>query len=605
MRKSLLCLAMVALSARVASANRFEATVSSDSVTIVDRVQVTVTLQRDGSAALESYRPPSTPDFDVLSASEGAQQLSWSIVNGHQSVQTVEEHVYVLRPKKKGALVIGPAIVKLGGHELKTAPITVRVGAVLKNMITRDPGGIAVAPLPEPKMRRDAEVHVEATADKTKVWIGEQVNVAWRLWAASEIFNYRPIQDAKNDGFWAEDLTPMNRSSEMQVANNRQYRVSLLMQRGLFPLRAGKLTVTPFKAEITTQQSLFYPTASEVTQSQPIEIDVRPLPTEGRPAGFSSTNVGRFEMKASVDRAQVAAGDAVSFKVTITGTGNIHGLRPPKLSEKGDGPDGWRAYDPTVKENVERGAEIHGEKVLTYLMTPTRGGRVAIPALELPYFDPRSGKYELARTAPIDVEVAGDPKRVDATAAGRPGENVLSRQIRPLRARNAVHSRIGERLFERPRLRAALLITPPGAWILVVALDALRRRLARDTPRGRRRRARANARRRLRVAEYNIKMQRPPAFFGECARAIYEHLEFRLSGKVESYTVDELRVHLIERGFSKETAEAIVRELENCDFARFAPSASGPGEMRAALRRVKTLLGFIETERFTSDKEAA
>jgi uncharacterized protein YgiM (DUF1202 family) len=108
----------------------------------------------------------------------------------------------------------------------------------------------------------------------------------------------------------------------------------------------------------------------------------------------------------------------------------------------------------------------------------------------------------------------------------------------------------------------------------------------------------------LRVAEYHIKAQRPPAFFGECARAIYEHLEFRLKGKVESFTLDELRTHLLSRGFSAETAEAIVRELENCDFARFAPSASGPGEMRAALRRVRNLLGFIETERLIGDSRA-
>jgi hypothetical protein len=43
--------------------------------------------------------------------------------------------------------------------------------------------------------------------------------------------------------------------------------------------------------------------------------------------------------------------------------------------------------------------------------------------------------------------------------------------------------------------------------------------------------------------------------------------------------------------------DALVRELESCDFARFAPSASGPGEMRAAVRRVRALLGAIERVR--------
>jgi tetratricopeptide (TPR) repeat protein len=585
-------------------ANRFEAKVSSDSVTLADTVQLNVTLERDGNAALESYRPPSTPDFDVLRAVEGGQQLSWTVVNGVQSVRMVEEHVYLLRPKKKGALVIGPAIARLGGQELKTQAITVRVGAVPKNMINVSPQGPVVAPLPAPNIRKDAEIHVEATADKTRVYVGEQVNVAWRLWAASDILRYRTIADPKTDGFWVEDLTPKARGWERQYANGRDYQVLLLSERALFPLRPGKLPVTPLREEVTTMQSAMFATASDVAQSQPLEIDVRPLPSDGRPSGFPTANVGKFEMKAAIDRTRVAAGDAVTFKLTLSGVGNVHGLKAPKLFDKGDGPDGWRAYEPTLRENIQRGTEISGEKVLTYLLLPQRGGRLTIPALELPYFDPKTGHYEVARTGAFEVDVEGDPKRAEQSAASNPGENLLQRQIRPLHTRASVSTRIGERLFESPRLRAVLLLAPPAIWLLVIIVDALRRRLGKDTPRSRRRRARANARRRLRVAEYHIKAQRPPAFFGECARAIYEHLEFRLGGKVESFTLDELRTHLLGKGFSPETAEAIVRELENCDFARFAPSASGPGEMRAALRRVRNLLGFIETERLIGDSKA-
>jgi hypothetical protein len=62
-------------------------------------------------------------------------------------------------------------------------------------------------------------------------------------------------------------------------------------------------------------------------------------------------------------------------------------------------------------------------------------------------------------------------------------------------------------------------------------------------------------------------------------------------------TREQLRAYLGARGFPEETVDALARELENCDFARFAPSASGPGEMRAALRRVRALLTAIERVR--------
>ncbi len=239
---------------------------------------------------------------------------------------------------------------------------------------------------------------------------------------------------------------------------------------------------------------------------------------------------------------------------------------------------------------------IRGEKVFTYLLMPLKGGALTLPAIELPYFDPEAARYQVARTAPIAITVEGDPTKVQALAPQAAQENVLSQQIRPIRNRSSVRSRIGERLF-RGRLAVALLASPPWAWLLVLIADALRRRLTRETARSKRRRARRTARRRLRVAEYHIKAQRPSAFFGECARVIYEHLEYRLGSKVEALTLAELRAHLEARGFGKETADAVVRELENCDFARFAPSASGPGEMRAALRRVRTLLGWIEKAR--------
>ena len=94
-----------------------------------------------------------------------------------------------------------------------------------------------------------------------------------------------------------------------------------------------------------------------------------------------------------------------------------------------------------------------------------------------------------------------------------------------------------------------------------------------------------------------MKGQRPSAFFAECARAIYEHLEYRGGMKCESFTMDELRRVLVERGFDEELAREAAGELEKCDYARFAPQAQGPGEMKAALRRVRTLLSAIEAVR--------
>ncbi|MDB4970018.1 MAG: BatD [Myxococcales bacterium] len=601
---ALLALVVVAGVARADAAGvRFDAALTSENITLDQQVELTITLERNGSQAFESYRPPVAPDFD-LAHTGSSEQTQFSMVNGRSTVRIIEQHVYVYRPKKKGALKILPASVRIAGTELKTRELTVHVGAPLKNAISSkganvSPSGIDSLPPPE-SLRGDEDLYVDAGVDKPRVYVGQQVTASWRLYTQSEILKYRPLAEPKYEDFWSEDLfVPTTHLAwDRAVVKGHEFAVALLLKKALFPLKSGKLAITALEAEATTMQTAFRPGASDSRKSKAITVEVMPLPVDGRPVGFEASNVGRFELSSSLDRTAVKAGEAVTWKVTIRGAGNIRNVRLPKLERV----EGFRVYEPTTKETIEPGDEVHGQKVYTYLLLPSKGGKLSVPAMALPYFDPALAKYGVARTQPIELTVEGDPTAVEAAPAAT-SENLLGQQVRPIRNRASVRSNVGDRLF-RGRLGLIILAGPPGAWLLVLILDALRRRLGRETAGSKRRRARRSARRRLRVAEYHIRAQRPSAFFGECARVLYEHLEYRLGAKVEALTLGELREHLLQRGFSKETAESTVKELENCDFSRFAPSASGPGEMRAALRRVRALLGLIEKVR-PAEKEVA
>ncbi len=603
--KPLVCIAVL-LAAAVARAEnvKFEAHVPLENITLDQQVELTVTLERDGNQVFESYRAPNAPDFDLLHTGT-SQQMQVSILNGRQAMRMVEQHQYVYKPKKKGALTISAASVKIAGQTLQTRPIVIHVAPIPKNaMSTVAPpqqGTLTpAAPAPD-TLRGDEDLFVDGRADKSKVYVGEQLTASWRLYTQSDILKYRSLAEPKHEDFWCEDLfVPSGHLAwDRQVVKGQEYAVALLLRKALFPLKAGKLTITPLEAEATTLQSAFYANASATRRSAPIVVDVLPLPVEGRPPGFESPNVGQFDLIGAVDRTSVKAGEAVTWKLTVRGAGNIRNVKLPKLDKL----DGFKVYEPTAKETLDKGDVVRGEKVYTYLLLPVRGGTLTLPQVALPYFDPAAAHYAIAKTQAVTITVEGDPTKVESANPTPSQDNVLAQQIRPIRNRQSVRTRIGDQLW-RGRLALLLLAGPPAAWLLVLIVDALRRRLSRETARSKRRRARRTARRRLRVAEYHIKAQRPSAFFGECARVIYEHLEYRLGAKVEALTLGELRTHLEQRGFSKETAEAVVHELENCDFARFAPSASGPGEMRAALRRVRTLLGWIERAR-PAEKEAA
>jgi hypothetical protein len=605
--------AAAAAPARAYDGVRFEAKVSSENVTLDQLIELNVLLERDGSLAMESYRAPAVPPELELIHNETFPSVQQITINGRTWVRVSEQHTYVFRPKKKGAFTIGPAAVKVGGQPLSTKPITVRVAPAPKNAMSSvgapppGPAQIPIAP-PPATARGDEELFVDAHADKAKVWLGEQVTATWRLYTQTDVLRYRPLVEPKHEEFWSEEIfTPGGALPwDRQSVKGQDYYVSTLLKKALFPMKAGKHTISPLEAEATTIQSAFAPNASAVRKSPPITVEVMPLPTVGRPPGFDPVNVGQIEIASAVDRDKVKATDTVTWRITLKIVGNVKQVRLPPIAQATSGKiEGWKVFDPTVKERVERGEVIRGEKVYAILLKPEKGGTLTVPGLSLPYFNPSTGRYEVATTQPISVTIEGTPvPSATAAGAGPAQDNVLAQQIRPIRNRQKARSHVGDALF-RGRLGLILLVAPPAAWVLLLVGDAIRRRLTRETARSKRRRARRAARRRMRVAEYHIKAARPSAFFGECARVIYEHLEYRLGQKCESLTLAELRLFLEGRGFSKETAEAIVKELETCDFARFAQSASGPGEMRAAVRRVKTLLDWIERAKISTEKEAA
>src|SRR4029079_13689063 len=142
---------------------------------------------------------------------------------------------------------------------------------------------------------------------------------------------------------WSEDVpstTPKGRLAYTQeTLNGHVYQVAQLYQRALFPLREGKLTITPLEADIA--QVDFFGTAlrTQRLKTEPFTIEAIPLPKEGRPASFDAGNVGKYTLAARADRTTVSVGEAVTVTLEIKGTGNVRKVQPPAIAP----PAGWKA----------------------------------------------------------------------------------------------------------------------------------------------------------------------------------------------------------------------------------------------------------------------
>jgi hypothetical protein len=185
-----------------------EAQLSADAIALDETVQLNINVARDASQAYQGYLRPDFKDWDILHQGQ-AESTQWTIVNGRQSVRTVEQHVYLLRPKHRGACLIPQATARVNKREWRSRELKVLVSAPARKL----PPGVPQPPPsiegggPEPDtMRGDEDLYIDARSDKPSVYVGEQLLASWALYTRTDILRYRSTVEPKHEDFWCEDL---------------------------------------------------------------------------------------------------------------------------------------------------------------------------------------------------------------------------------------------------------------------------------------------------------------------------------------------------------------------------------------------------------------
>jgi len=163
-------------------------------------------------------------------------------------------------------------------------------------------------------------------------------------------------------------------------------------------------------------------TEKEITvASTPAEFKVLELPALDRPAEFSGA-VGHFTVSSELSDDKAAAGDPVTLRLHVTGTGNFDRVNTRMLHDV----DHWKTYAPTAKFKPDDEIGYRGEKTFEQPIIATQPGTQTVPALEFSWFDPTTGHYAQARTSPLTVAItpAAPDTSVASTAAG--GANAVT-----------------------------------------------------------------------------------------------------------------------------------------------------------------------------------
>ena len=577
--------------------------------------EVTLSVSQGGA---ESFRRPEFRGLRVISE-RPSQSTQFQMGVGGTVMQQNFSWRYELVPLQKGKLTIGPAAIRVDGKDLKTESIAIQVvdaGQAPQQTRRTRPGGIPgfpgfpgfepdeepdPAPTPPPAAQEVKAAgrrnFVRASANKAKVFVGEPVVAEWTLYLTETQNKYTASKEPRTDGFWVEDLQiPTHRGNlalSEQVVDGRVYLVAPIIRKLLFPLSPGTHTVTPLEADISRVDFFGTPIRSEHLKSEPITVEVVPLPTQGKPANFDNAAVGTFAITAQVDKTQVNVGDALTLTVVLSGKGNVRKVGLPAMPKL----DGAKLYDPKVSVNIEPGETLKATKTAEYLFLPERPGTLRIPSLTFASFDPEKGAYTTQKTTPFQIEVTGTAMAAAATtttSTGRPGtENLIALDLRPPRNLPGLRRDLGLALFQSSTL-LGIIAFPPALMLALFFARKARARLSRETDDTRRRKLRKQADRRLRTAANFLTEGHPQPALTEIERVLREYLLGKLGQPIAGMSRDELREALQRAGGGADVVDSALRALDTCDRARFAPGGLGQEEASATIDQASEILAALD-----------
>ncbi|HEU5182342.1 MAG TPA: BatD family protein [Candidatus Polarisedimenticolia bacterium] len=595
--------------ATTAFSQEVEVTATAEPNRVEEGQEVELKIQINGTDH-QPDQPPSLqqiPGFVSVSGPSVSSYFQW--VNGRSS--SSRSYTWILVPQGKGVHSIPPIPVTLDGTTYRTPML--RVDVVERGAgggSQGGGGGQPNSPFADPWTRRrlatpprgstPASLFVEAVVDKTDVYPGEQVSLMYKVYTQYELSNMALQDQPSYEGFWVEDIKPDDKYDARTIQRKEgTFMEYTVLKKALFPNSSGNLTIPALTFHFAARRRsndpfdsfLFQPTESLFRSSQEIRIHVKDLPVEGRPPEFDGA-VGRYTLSVKADRNDTKVNDAVGLKVEVEGQGNISTLSGPRIPALPD----FKQYDPKVQETPHaKAGTMVGKKTWEYVLIPLAAGAQEIPPVRFAYFDPKTASYQVLQSEPIHLKVArgeaGDlpgqpfPARADIAVLGT---DIRYIKMDPQPLRDQARTLAGSPLF------LAALAGPLALNTGLLLMARRRSRLAGSEGLVRRRKARRLARRKLARARSRLSRSQPRDFYQEVASALTGYLADKATLPASGLTYDRIEEILDQRGVEPALRDRFRRCLETCDFARFAPSASEPGEMAKALGEAEWVVEAME-----------
>ncbi len=557
-------------------------------VAVGETFTIVYTLNAQGSG----FRGPAMKGLDLLSGPSTSTSSSVRMMNGTTTMTITYTFTYLVQANREGTIDIGPATVSAEGRQYTSNSLSIKVvkgtgqaGAQAQSgQGGRQQGSAGVG---------SNDVYVKAIAFNPSPMQGEATVVTYKIYTKVPIAQINISKLSSFSGFWSQNLMKENDKLQQttEVINGEQYVVADIRKVALFPLKSGRLTIDPLELSCVAQvrkqtktrtgdpffddffnDSFFNSGVANVEKtlkSNPLVINVRPLPEQGKPADFSGA-VGTFTFHSEVDNTRLKTNDALNLKCTITGRGNLQLIDKLNVTI----PPDFESYDPKVNSDIQTTASgITGSQVFEYLMIPRKPGKFVIKPVTFSYYDLEKKKY-VTLSSPqfnLDVEKGSGEQGTAMTYSGAGKEEIkyIGSDIRHIREK-ILPEKAGSGFFLSVPFWLLLLLPVLSFLVFLVLWRKLAARRS-DTVLMKNRKATKVARKRLQKAEHFRKAGDHDNFYVAISQALWGYLSDKFGIPPAELSMDSVHEALSQRSVSDTLINRFTETINNTEFSRFAP----------------------------------
>jgi len=555
------------------------ATVDKTEATLQD--QILLTLSVEGAQSTESPKLPSIQAFDFISRGSSTRM---QIINGQ--VSSSVDYNYLLLPKKTGTFEVGPATITHQGKTIASKAITLKIGSANS----------------QPQSQKDLFI---TTSISTKTpYVNEQIIYTFRLFRRVKIAN-ASLENPSFEGFRVE---PLGEERQYEtVVNGKKYVVTQIRQ-VLFPTREGRIEIGSAKIQCDVAVRSrrrrgffddsffgFSQTKSQVLRAPALELNVKPLPAEGKTPLFNNL-VGTFNLETSVSKKQLEAGDTTTLSITIRGTGNIKDAQAPEFPSL----PYFKVYDDKPTLTVDTSGDAYGGTLtIKKALVPLEEGTLQVPLLTFTYFNPESERYELCKSSPLTLKVrpSRDKEKLHlveavGTTTSKEEIKILGRDILPLKTSFSALQPYDINPWRWHYL--LFLLFPITGYAGAVVITSRKKRWEEDLSYARSKSAMRKFNKRITEVKKQITGKDASEFYQLTSKALKNFFGDKLNITGSALTPLEIENQLHRCTIQKEWIEQVKEVLNTLEAGQFAFQKHSTKEKEDLLRKVKTLATFFD-----------